>query len=341
MKQQKFGISKNGEVSVSYGQDIEETEDGDVDKKLIKDITDEEWQQIESPMYILLLGMALVAGIIDTLFKNLIVILLLIVTKRVDKKLIKEKLTKIDFIKTQDYYREIINEYSMGELAYIDNFKISYPRTMIAEMLQLEKDKKIKLENGKIEICENANLTKLNQTQIYIIKHIKNGKLKNIEKFELEEKIKQDALNNNLIEAKNDLKKQMIKKVISSIIIFVLMCLTLDRLTQINTENETLKFIILLIILSGVIAVVIYPIYEIFFYIVYMSKYKKDPYFRTKKGNKLNEKIEGLKQYLKDYSLLDEKRKEELVLWEDYLSYSVLFGQNKKIIEEYEKYIEN
>ena len=61
---------------------------------------------------------------------------------------------------------------------------------------------------------------------------------------------------------------------------------------------------------------------------------------RTKKGRELNQKLEGLKNYLKDYSLMDEREAKEIELWEDYLIYSVMFGQNKKIIEEYEKHIE-
>ena len=63
-------------------------------------------------------------------------------------------------------------------------------------------------------------------------------------------------------------------------------------------------------------------------------------YKRTQKGKEINKKLEGLKHYLKDYSLLSEREAKEIELWEDYLIYSVMFGQNKKVIEEYEKYIE-
>ena len=38
--------------------------------------------------------------------------------------------------------------------------------------------------------------------------------------------------------------------------------------------------------------------------------------------------------------LVAEREAKEIELWDDYLIYSVMFGQNKKIIEEYEKYIE-
>ena len=63
-------------------------------------------------------------------------------------------------------------------------------------------------------------------------------------------------------------------------------------------------------------------------------------YKRTPKGKEINKKLEGLKLYLKDYSLLSEREYKEIELWEEYLIYSVMFGQNKNVIEEYEKYIE-
>ena len=39
-------------------------------------------------------------------------------------------------------------------------------------------------------------------------------------------------------------------------------------------------------------------------------------------------------------SLMNEREAKEIEIWDDYLIYSVMFGQNKKIIEESEKYIE-
>lgn len=79
-------------------------------------------------------------------------------------------------------------------------------------------------------------------------------------------------------------------------------------------------------------------------FVIYRIKYTNEisnmPYIRTKEGEKLNKKIEGLKNYTRDYSLLGEREAEEIELWEDYLVYSVIWGQNTKIVEEYEKYIE-
>ena len=74
----------------------------------------------------------------------------------------------------------------------------------------------------------------------------------------------------------------------------------------------------------------------------FYNSVKKESYFqdknrsykRTSKGELLNYKIEGLKVYLEDFSKLSEKEQDELILLDEYLIYSVIFNQNKKIIDE-------
>ena len=68
--------------------------------------------------------------------------------------------------------------------------------------------------------------------------------------------------------------------------------------------------------------------------------YGKPSEERTEKAKELNSKLEGLKSYLKDYSNLKDNEASNIVLWEDYLIYSVIFKQNKKIISEFKKYYE-
>jgi uncharacterized membrane protein len=97
------------------------------------------------------------------------------------------------------------------------------------------------------------------------------------------------------------------------------------------------------LLLIEIAVAIIIGIIMFFTYIPFKIAYVENRgklYKRTSKGRELNQKLEGLKNYLKDYSLMDEREAKEIELWDDYLIYSVMFGQNKKIIEEYEKYIE-
>ena len=39
-----------------------------------------------------------------------------------------ESMSKIDFVNTKEYYRDILKKYSIAELSYIDDFNIDYPK---------------------------------------------------------------------------------------------------------------------------------------------------------------------------------------------------------------------
>lgn len=65
-------------------------------------------------------------------------------------------------------------------------------------------------------------------------------------------------------------------------------------------------------------------------------------YRRTIKGKELLTKAYALKNFLKDFSIIDKRTNDELILWEYYLIYSVVLGVNNKIENEIiEKYLQN
>ena len=124
------------------------------------------------------------------------------------------------------------------------------------------------------------------------------------------------------------------------IIIIIISKLFSMKINGIHIENT---YILLLIFTIGIILTLIlifYPIISAISLVRITDKYKSDPYFRTENGNELNRKIEGLKKFLKDYTLLDERGKEQLVVWKEYLVYSVLFNDNKIILNQYKKYMQ-
>ena len=67
---------------------------------------------------------------------------------------------------------------------------------------------------------------------------------------------------------------------------------------------------------------------------------KHNSYERTEIGEEINKNIEGLKNFIKDFSILSEREQEELTIWDDYLIYSVLFNQNDKIISQLSSLVE-
>lgn len=240
------------------------------------------------------------------------------------KKHYKQKMNIIDLKKYKSYYRELIQKYSPAVLNYIDNFNVD-KNTIIATIMSLEL---------KGFIDENMNIIKKDVSQLekneeFIYSNIKN--LKQIEINEFYKCIIDDCEKYKLIKEKKLTEKEFDK------------------------ENEKAVIIVAIIVFGFILSIVINkPIMGLitFFigiigYIITFSKNmttkiikEVDPYVRTKHGEKINEKLEGLKNYLQDYSSIKEKTADELVIWEDYLIYSVILNQNDKIIKEYEKKID-
>ena len=78
------------------------------------------------------------------------------------------------------------------------------------------------------------------------------------------------------------------------------------------------------------------------FVLIQQIKYFFKEYARTIKGNELLNKAYALKNYLQDYSLIEKRTEEELILWEYYLVYSVILDVNVKLKNNIiENYLEN
>ncbi len=342
----EIGTDLNKESFItSYQKEIQDmTEEDKKELENIKQMTDNEFESyFKQKMYInilIILGISLAI----TLFKNIFLIILFIVIKLVNKKIRKEKLNKDDFKRSKDYYRDILYGYGACELSWIDDFKLEIPKDIIAELLQLENKKFIKINENNIELLENFDTNTLNETQKYLLSCIEDGKVKNVSQIKLQETVRKDALQHKIVEqreeSKKKKKKRMIKAILIAVIVNIVMKVAFNIISEMNFENNMIPIISFIIYAIVFIIFAFYPMILIISYIIYNIKSTLDPYFRTKEGEELNRSIEGLKNYLKDYTLLDKQEKDGIVVWEEYLVYSVLFNQNKKMIEKYKSIVE-
>ena len=261
-----------------------------------------------------------------------------------DRKYYRNKLSTNDFNKEKIYYRDILKEYSLDVLAYIDNFKLDLKSVLTAMLLNLEHKKIITLKNNKITIL-NPDVV-CSSTEKYCLDNIKNGKLniKNIDEYQdiiIDEAIKDGLLKSSSIKINNLAKKFFFAFVLTGILMYLIPILFVSGLSNLIATNLYLGIILMILLFLIVLASFFYPFILIVYSVTYFTKMSRNPYKRTKKGEDINKKLEGLKKYLIDYSNLDERDKKEIELWEEYLIYSVLFKQNNKIIEEYSNFITN
>ena len=259
---------------------------------------------------------------------------------------------KSDFKLDEKYYREILQNYSPLILGYIDDFKMDKNK-IISEILYLEMKNLISIEDGKINKVINekeVNISKIERMFIDFICCNKSGFSDKIyeEFFEaLKEQVIFEAEYLSLVFKKENNvreKKKSINNFLKIIInhpwltIFLPIFICGIGAVFFPILQKVLAVLLAVIVIGPIILAGIWVVISLM-----KIGYKRGKgiiYKRTKKGQEINQKLEGLKNYLKDYSMLDERESKELELWDEYLIYSVMFGHNQKIIEEYEKYIE-
>ena len=271
-------------------------------------------------------------ALIVTIIENFYIILIFIVIKIMRKREYKNQLSKIDYKNEGEYYRDILKGYSPFLLSYIDNFIFEGKRDIIATILNLQLKQVIKIENNTIiKLKEDNNLEESEQ---YILDNVSNGKIKIADTRELEQKIVKDAQNKELIEIKESAKgkndKPLKNKLIIAFIISIFIFMILSAIaTSINSDLLTTIVLIFGLIFCN-------PIFYIILFIIkyYLSKAKIK---RTNKGEEINTKLEGLKNYIQEYSKLKEKNANDILLWEEYLIYSVIFNINDNVIKEMDK----
>ena len=279
---------------------------------------------------------AAIMYIIQYWFKiNFIFILIYLSIKFAVRRFKKDRLSKVDFINYKGYYRDILKKYSPAELSYIDNFEVSPRNDIPATLLSLNLKGKISFDkyNERI-IIENDNVDDLSGNEILVFNSIINGKVSYLDDSIFIKKVKEDALKNNLLSTSKFVTK-FLNKVLVFIILFVLfmICLCFIFARGIHSSSDTANiFLSKTLAFSGILMICLPLAIGAYMY-TYLSKNEKNEFVRTSMGEDINEKLEGLKNYLKDYSSIDEMNENSLALWEDYLIYSVIFSQNDTAVK--------
>lgn len=262
------------------------------------------------------------------------------VIKLATKRARKDDMSKIDFSKDKEYYREILEKYTPAELSYIDDFKVDYKREIVSTIMNLELKRIIEIKNGKIEII-NSNKENLRKTEKYILENIIDGKVKIGNSGYIELYAQREALEDGLIKenTKEEIKKRIIKMILKwgLVLILVIGIFIITSYFYRSQSNEFIQIITLITIILFWGLIMLVPIFLIVYSIMQYNSYS-----RTENGENVNKKLEGLKLYIENYSLLKEKDKQYLQIWEEYFIYSVILGinQDHNMIERIMKLVE-
>ncbi len=272
------------------------------------------------------------------------------ISKKLGRMANEKKLPK-NFLKAKSqltYYRKVIDNYSPGVLSYIDDFELGM-NDIAATIMSLKLKGKIDITNNEIKVINN-DTSNLKLSEKYILENIQNINssllLNNFKEIVIHE-----STNNNLVKMKADtlaskigkmvfkISYQVISFMISIFLWTVLIALFyefaqnsgMDGIEWYENLLVTLALIPLLPVVCGA-----YGILAMFFTMIveYLRLSRKPTITRTLEGEKLNEKLDALRRFLEEYSLIGTRNIAEIELWEDYLMYSAIFNINKKVTNE-------
>ena len=238
--------------------------------------------------------------------------------------------------KGDKYYRYIDTNYSPSIVSYLINQKIEAKKDLVADIFNLYAKKIIdirKKNEKEYEIFINSdNEDKINflyENDIYIIDTI----FLNKEEFEYEKWIKKiiSVYRNNLNvnNKKTDFNKQLLRKtyLLGSIYLGLLI------INLIFFKGNLVNFIII----TGVI-----------FCLVYILLFSNNAKVRdenidmhlSKEARKELEKWIKLENFIKDYTLLNEKGYEEIAIFEQYIPFAMVLDVNHKYYREIRKILQ-
>ena len=305
------------------------------DEELSDDDIDKIYSIATKTRFINLVAVAIPLSLLDFIltfgpFLFLLLIFLII------KKYNKYRLSIDKFEQNRGYYRDLLKDYNPLELSYNNNYNLD-DNSLFAMVLYLQNKKVLCLNDGKFNInYDNVDkLDNLGKQFIDCIKVLDNGKLA-VSYSNLTNLTDKSCKEKNLLVMDNVPKRKFIIDLLMSIIIYVVLFVAYKNLTNIYdslppTENIFLVFSIIIFSILLILSVFVFPFIFFIKIVLFILATNIKQAKKTKLGNEINYKLDGLKNFIRDFSKLDERTKEEVVLWDDYLIYSVLFGDNKKI----------
>lgn len=242
-------------------------------------------------------------------------------------------------MKDNYYQDEIDSKISMGEVCLIlyktilDNGIMN--KIIVSTILELHRKKCISFKQKNDDICieiENPN-GNLKESELLIyqclkasdnekdgvltLNEISNKKNKIFAKNK--RKIKDAIIKESILDGYIDKEKLEKKEKLSSecILLLIFIPFIFFAITSSNPSPFLFFFELLLLLILNISAFI---------------RYQKINFF-TKKFEEEKHKLLGLKDYLKDYSLIENKNILDIYLWERYLSFSVAFDLNKNIFD--------
>ena len=245
-------------------------------------------------------------------------------------------------VQDREYYRSKLSGMSPTLMSILIDLDIYGEKDVVATLLQMQNKGMISFqEKGRITILEGSH-DKANLSELEMLSIIKEGKLKNRKRLlEWEQNCFADAEEQGFIRKKyfstfkNNIKTEKAERIMA--IAGVLVCINFGGIMRhfvlgspLLERGQTLVMFGLYLLMAILLFI---PSYRVAKRIGYMKR-GGIIWERTQLGDEMAEKIAGLAHYINDFTLLSERDKEEVGLWDDYLVYAIILEENEKIVKD-------
>jgi len=279
----------------------------------------------------------------------------------------KHRVSKSTFNANSDieYYREIFNGVSPATMSLIMDLGLENEKDLGAMRLYYELNNIIKYDNtGKMYI-DNLNTIKINKSDEILLNYFLKEKNDFLVLNEWKETVICENVNEGLIRRKKDKEKKKsgcFLYILAYILVFGMLGFiiwflstnynniedfgkmldsapdSLNNVEFLNYMTRDKKMVeVALLLLAMIICMFLqFGIFVAgFVYLFTFSVVRfKDKIKRTEQGDFLAEKLYGMKNFIRDFSNLDEASKQHIVLWRDFLIYAVVLEENEVILKE-------
>jgi len=240
------------------------------------------------------------------------------------------------------YYRNDLDKISPSIIMFTSIMDIDIRKSVSATILKLKLTGHIQIKKNKF-YCTNKKDNELLESEKLVLKSIKDN---TFDRKLYRKLIKEETIYYKYLKKNNNKFLKLLKMLSTGIIPVVLFILSINFDQYVHDNywlfiargNYDLFYTLIGIAFIG--SALLVPVAVVM--IIKQIRFFNKDFIRTSKGNELLTKAYALRSFLKDFSTLKDKGKEEVILREYYLIYAVILDVNVKIQDEIiEKYLKN
>lgn len=249
-------------------------------------------------------------------------------TKKIENNTI---IKNIDF----KYYRDIIEEYSPAMLSFILD-GTEFDKDLAASIIYLINKGYLELQEDNKIIRTNKDVSKLSQDLQLICNSDVNHLLafRKLNPKNIEEEQQAEIAREMARQWMEEIEKQAVED-----------GLVIER--KKHRLTSMLSILCILEIIYTGIKDISSGLHFFSWFLVFMLTflkwwaYNENKWVKTQKGYEIFTKVVGLKNYIKDYSMLNDRELKEIAIWEDYMIYAIILNNtstlNKEAVDFYKK----